>query len=57
MSEGRESPQQRWKCACPAWTTQRECMHLRYAPDVAEIHSGAYEECECACHEEGDDDE
>lgn len=56
-TEKRESPQRRWKCACPSWTTARECMHLRHAPDDAELHSGGWDGCECACHEEYDDDE
>lgn len=57
MSEERTvSPQERRKCACPAWTAARECMHLRFAPDDAELHSGEYEACECHCHREDDDE-
>ena len=54
--EKRVSPQKRWKCACPSWTTARECMVIRLAPDDMERHSEPYiEGCECACHEYDED--
>ena len=53
MTETKRSPQARIKCACPAWSTARSCIHLRYAPGDDE----PYEECECPCHEEEDDDD
>lgn len=48
-----ESPQRRARCACPSWTTARQCYCLRHAPDDTEPKD---EECECACHEPDEDD-
>jgi hypothetical protein len=47
------SPQRRAKCACPSWTSARQCYCLRYAPDDTEPKD---EVCECVCHDEDDDE-
>jgi hypothetical protein len=52
MPEPRESPQARWKCACPSWTTRRQCFQARYG-----FNNEYDEECECACHETDEDDD
>lgn len=67
MEAGREeSPQRRWKCACPSWTTPRECAEIRAtratAPDDIARHSEKFRDlldewCECACHERDEDDD
>lgn len=46
------SPQERIGCACPAYTTARECWRLRYDDDDGDPD----DRCECVCHEAGDDD-
>jgi hypothetical protein len=55
-----ESPQARWKCACPAWTTGRGCYQRRYAESYAESVGRGHmnmdgDVCECACHETEED--
>jgi hypothetical protein len=51
-----QSPQQRLKCACPSWTTRRECIRIRYADDIryADLAQWPDDECECPCHETED---
>lgn len=47
-AEPRVSPQQQQKCACPSWTSARDCIRHRYGD------SDHDEACECACHEDAD---
>lgn len=54
MPNARMSPQQRIQCACPQWTTPRECNCLRYAPDDSEPKDDV---CECPYHDEEDEDD
>lgn len=43
------SPQERGKCACPSWSTARDCIRRRYDEPLSD------EECECLCHSEYDE--
>lgn len=42
------SPQARLKCACPSWTSRRECVRVRYVDNKLDSDDA----CECVCHED-----
>lgn len=50
----KQSPQLLMRCGCPSWTSARQCYCLRYAPDDSMPND---EICECACHEDAEDDD
>jgi len=51
------SQQQAHKCACPPYSSATECIRIRYHIDPDDYMRDVDGECECACHDGGEDDE
>lgn len=50
------SPQERIRCACPAWSSPSECVRIRYGKNpTGSDPEDDLEHCECPCHVEEED--